>query len=713
MTRTVVAARTLSGLLLAIFLLGGLYLTVAMLLLLGAALFLPVILALGGHVSSAVLVVAEFVAVGSVPGLMLIYYCVFTLRRSADEHPAIDVSPGDAPMLWEMVTEVAAAARTRPPTKLRLAAMANATVSEEARLLGLAGGQRYLTIGMPLLLGMTAGELRAVLAHEMGHYARGHTRLGAQVYRGSVALRNTCQALKAAREPDSHRTAIRALWKIRSLYAYLAYGVFAAYSAFYDRVSFAARRRQEFQADACAAENFGRDVTASALRAAHALPMAWNRFQRQYLEPMRKAGYRPDEPFAVFQAMLCDPDYRDVLAELRQVLREEPVSRLDSHPTLTQRLAALPACAATPAVRSGPAIVAVLDLLTDDQCRSVFRDLRREMFRASGTSRFNAEADLPWREWVSTAAALQAAAPAAELVRAAGRLADRPAATLDVVLDLLAAGQGGDLAAALAQGRGESPDAEPAALISALFALTGHYLVEAGRAWWALSWTGPSKLIAADIEADELSDLVAAAVRRPVTEVARMRLHLASLRLDPGAAAPITSLLQPRAAGLADGGPGPYGRRDSVRIFAGADLLTRQRVSAIRGWNLAVGVITAVVALVGIHARDASHSPPPFIPPAFSSPVVAGGPTRGPIPGMGVGISVSPFPHPFPTLSLPKLRLVTSMIVQPGDSLSGIACRYQTTVRALQQMNHLGTSTVIVAGQRLLVPFTLVTTGIC
>lgn len=87
-------------------------------------------------------------------------------------------------------------------------------------------------------------------------------------------------------------------------------------------------------------------------------------------------------------------------------------------------------------------------------------------------------------------------------------------------------------------------------------------------------------------------------------------------------------------------------------------------------------MITAVVALVGIHARDASHSPPPFIPPAFSSPAVAGGLTRGPILGMGVGI---PCPHS----------------------------------RALQQMNHLGTSTVIVAGQRLLVPFTLGITGIC
>ncbi len=137
------------------------------------------------------------------------------------------------------------AAGTRPPTRLRVAAVANASVFEETRLLGFAGGERYLTIGMPLLLGVDAAELRAVLAHEMGHYAGGHTRLGSQVYRGSVALRNACQALRAARESGSRRASVRAMWRVRSLYAYVALGVFAAYSVLYDRVSFAARRRQE------------------------------------------------------------------------------------------------------------------------------------------------------------------------------------------------------------------------------------------------------------------------------------------------------------------------------------------------------------------------------------------------------------------------------------------------------------------------------------
>ncbi len=700
------------SLLLAICLLAGLYLTVGILVLLGASLFLPVVLALGGNVNTAVLIAAEFVAVGSVPGLMLIYYCVFTLRRTGDSHPAIEVSPDDAPGLWEVVNEVAAAAGTRPPARLRVAAMANAAVFEESRLLGFAGGQRYLTIGMPLLLGTTAAELRAVLAHEMGHYAHGHTRLGAQVYRGSVALRNTCEALRAVREPGSHRPAVRVLWRLRSLYAYAAFGAFAAYSALYDRVSFAVRRRQELQADACAAERFGRDITADALRAAHALPAAWSRFHNGFLEPMRKAGYVPDEPFSPFEAMLLDPDYRDVLAELRQSPPEQPASRLDSHPALTARLAALAVLTvrAEPTAPPGSSAAAALDLLTCDQRRSISRDLRREMFRAGGLP--GATRQLPWQEWVGTAAAFRAAAPAADLVRAAARLAGLAdlAVTLDTVLDLLAAARGADLASALAQDRGDPQDAALAVLAGTLNALTGHYLAETGRARWAVSWTGPSRLVAADIAADELSDLVAAAVHQPATEVARLRLHLASLRLDPAAAGPVRSLLRAPAQGQAGLGAGPGGAAREVRIVAGADMVTAQRMRAIRVLNLTVAVVVGAVVLISIHVRGSSQSPPLV---SFSPPPVLASPPQIPSPLASVRPGIYLPQSPLPVPGLLKPRLLTTIVVRPGDSLSALACRYLTTVRVLQEMNHLGQSTLIVAGQRLSVPATLGIAGTC
>jgi hypothetical protein len=348
-----------------------------------------------------------------------------------------------------------------------------------------------------------------------------------------------------------------------------------------------------------------------------------------------------------------------------------------------------------------------MDLLTDEQRQDLCRGLHRAMFRGSPLARATAGLDLPWQEWVRTAAALRGAAPAADLVRAAGRLAGLATATLDTVLDLLAAGRGGDLASALARDRGDAPGTAPAVLAGTLYALTGHYLVEAGRAEWAASWTGPSRLIAADIEADDLSALVGAAVQRPVTEVARLRLHLASLRLNPAAAGPAASLLQARVRGPAGAGTGPRGPEGNVRITADADPIATRRISTIRVWNVIVGIVAIVFVLIGTHAWGSAHSPAPFPPslgPLAGRPLLPSGPLASGPAGIGLPTPIAVPPLPSPAFAVPTPSLVTSIVVQPGDSLGALACRYGISVRALQKLNHLGRSTRIAAGQRLTVP---------
>jgi len=68
---------------------------------------------------------------------------------------------------------------------------------EESYLLGLVPGRgRPPYVGAPLLTGMTADELRTALCHELGHYARKHTRLAALVYPAGPSLPG----------PDSHVT---------------------------------------------------------------------------------------------------------------------------------------------------------------------------------------------------------------------------------------------------------------------------------------------------------------------------------------------------------------------------------------------------------------------------------------------------------------------------------------------------------------------------
>ncbi len=78
----------------------------------------------------------------------------------------------------------------------------------------------------------------------------------------------------------------------------------------------------------------------------------------------------------------------------------------------------------------------------------------------------------------------------------------------------------------------------------------------------------------------------------------------------------------------------------------------------------------------------------------------------------GALLPSSPAQFGLPTQDLPSLMplptlaplLWTTIVVPPGDTLSQLACRYGSTVRELQQVNGLGHSSQIQAGQQLRVP---------
>lgn len=150
--------------------------------------------------------------------------------------PGLILPEHRSPELWREVRAIAAAVSTRAPDEIRLTADANAAVSEDARLLGLVGGRRYLYLGVPLLQGMTLQQLRFVLAHELGHYSHQHTRLGELTYRGRVVIARTILQVG----PSS-----------------LGGLLLSAYAGLYRLVSAAVSRAQEIEADRVAARFAG------------------------------------------------------------------------------------------------------------------------------------------------------------------------------------------------------------------------------------------------------------------------------------------------------------------------------------------------------------------------------------------------------------------------------------------------------------------------
>jgi Zn-dependent protease with chaperone function len=131
----------------------------------------------------------------STPFLANLVRAVTTRMAVGPRLDSVLVRPEQAPRLWNTVRELAEQVGTRAPAEIRLVAEANASVTEDVRLLGLLPGHKRMYIGAPLLVGMPAEELRAVLCHELGHYAHEHARFAVPAYRGSAALAAALQGM--------------------------------------------------------------------------------------------------------------------------------------------------------------------------------------------------------------------------------------------------------------------------------------------------------------------------------------------------------------------------------------------------------------------------------------------------------------------------------------------------------------------------------------
>ncbi|MFD8495051.1 M48 family metallopeptidase [Amycolatopsis sp. NPDC059657] len=225
----------------------------------------------------------------------------------------------EQPGLWRVVDDLAAQVSTRPPDEIVLVGEINAAVYEESRLLGLRAGRRTLLIGLPLLAAMNVTELRAILAHELGHYSGGHTRMLAVTYRGTRTLEHTVGRLDSG----------------------LAKTLLDGYSRLYLLVAQSANRRQELQADEYMVTAAGKRVAANALRKVATLSPLWNAYLDRYVSLGAVTKRTPDVLLG-FRAFLKDPAQREWVAKSADaILATEPSSRFNSHPSTRHRIAAI------------------------------------------------------------------------------------------------------------------------------------------------------------------------------------------------------------------------------------------------------------------------------------------------------------------------------------------------------------------------------------
>ncbi|WP_217241318.1 M48 family metalloprotease [Streptomyces sp. AC555_RSS877] len=281
---------------------------------------------------------------------------LFMLRTPREEEAAgLPVTETDEPELWRTVRDLAEQVGTRAPSRIVLTADVNAAVSEDARLLGLLPGPRRLYLGVPLMQGLSEAQLRAVLAHELGHYSNSDTRLSALTVRGRAQVLRTITHFEQRADRSAAREQARQEKKnakaeakgkqakdVDTGHAGVTYRtmakIYVGYARLYFRATLAVSRRQEYAADAAAARIAGRDATASALREIPVLDAAFGFYMGSYATLGADKGLLPPhgQVFGGFGRMLSAR--RLDLAGMRTDLPSEPSSPYDSHPPIADRV---------------------------------------------------------------------------------------------------------------------------------------------------------------------------------------------------------------------------------------------------------------------------------------------------------------------------------------------------------------------------------------
>jgi Zn-dependent protease with chaperone function len=265
---------------------------------------------------------AYLMAVSSLFIAVMMIKAIFSVSNASYED-LHEVSAHDQPRLFAYLFELADAAGAPRPHRVFLSTTVNAAVFYDLSLFNLIfPSRKNLLIGLPLVNTLSRGELRAVLAHEFGHFAQRSMAVGRWVYvaqqiAGHLVTRRDKfdDFLAGLGHIDLRLTMILGvlqviIWSIRSLVD----TVFRAVVVMQRALS----REMEMQADLVAVSLTGSDALVHALHRIRGADDAWDR-ALSFVTREHKAGRATRDAFAVqthvlqrMSTILNDRSYADV-----------------------------------------------------------------------------------------------------------------------------------------------------------------------------------------------------------------------------------------------------------------------------------------------------------------------------------------------------------------------------------------------------------------
>jgi Zn-dependent protease with chaperone function len=290
----------------------------------------------------------QIIAIAAVPipaGVIAIVFLLkpFLGRRQAPAAPH-SLARDDAPPLFDLVEQLCDALGAPRPTRIDVDVRVNASASLRSTWTGLVSNDLVLTVGLPLVEGLTLRQFAGVLAHEFGHFSQGAgMRLGHVIrsmnawFAGVVFGRDHWDQRLDAWRREGQSWFIQLLGLAAATCVRVSRAVLTQFMKVAHALSMLLARQMEFDADQAEARAVGSATFVETSHRLHVLDMAnhWAHADLRVAWRSRRLG---DDFPALVQANLRQIPPADVERMLEAAVHSTP-GMYDSHPPTEQRIA--------------------------------------------------------------------------------------------------------------------------------------------------------------------------------------------------------------------------------------------------------------------------------------------------------------------------------------------------------------------------------------
>ncbi|MGZ8780294.1 MAG: M48 family metalloprotease [Thermoanaerobaculia bacterium] len=251
-------------------------------------------------------------------GLVILWSIIPRFERF--KAPGPELKPDEHPELFAILRDVAAATHQEMPRDVYLIPEVNAYVSHR----GSFSSRRIMGLGLALMQTVSIPQLRAIVAHEFGHYCNDDLAFAGWIYRTRVAIEKTADRLSSL-----------------DFMFLVLYAPFRLYAKVFVRITRAISRAQELAADRLAASVAGAEEMVAALVVTQRAGYAYQSYYQNEIVPVLSWGFRA--PFAAgFARFLGAPPIAKLVnQQLDDHLDHEETAVDDTHPALRVRAAEL------------------------------------------------------------------------------------------------------------------------------------------------------------------------------------------------------------------------------------------------------------------------------------------------------------------------------------------------------------------------------------